>query len=119
MQFLINFIQGTVVAIGLTLIGVPNGILWGILTIALRFIPYLGPLLAATMPILVSLAAFDNWTGPLMTIILVTSLEIISNNVLEPWLYGSRTGLSPVALIVAAVFWTWLWVALVYCCLHL
>ncbi len=109
MQFLINAIQGTVVAIGLTLIGVPNGILWGILTIALRFIPYLGPLVAAGMPILVSLAAFNNWTGPLMTIVLVSSLEIISNNVLEPWLYGSRTGLSPVALIVAAVFWTWLW----------
>ena len=109
MQFLINAMQGTLVAIGLTLIGVPNGILWGILTIALRFIPYLGPLVAAGMPILVSLAAFNNWTGPLMTIVLVSSLEIISNNVLEPWLYGSRTGLSPVALIVAAVFWTWLW----------
>jgi predicted PurR-regulated permease PerM len=108
-QFLINAIQGTCVAIGLTLIGVPNGLLWGVLTIALRFIPYLGPLLAAAMPVLVSLAAFDNWSGPLMTIGLVAALELISNNVLEPWLYGSRTGLSPVALIVAAVFWTWLW----------
>ncbi|HSE41198.1 MAG TPA: AI-2E family transporter [Acidobacteriota bacterium] len=109
MQFLINSIQGTLVAIGLILIGVPNAILWGVLTIALRFIPYLGPLVAATMPVLVSLAVFDNWTGPLMTIGLVSALELISNNVLEPWLYGSRTGLSPVALIVAAVFWTWLW----------
>jgi predicted PurR-regulated permease PerM len=109
MQFLINAIQGTLVAIGLMLIGVPNGILWGVLTIALRFIPYLGPLLAASMPVIVSLAVFNNWSGPLMTIALVGILELISNNVLEPWLYGSHTGLSPVALLVAAVFWTWLW----------
>jgi predicted PurR-regulated permease PerM len=109
MQFLINSIQGTLVAVGLMFIGVPNAILWGVLAIALRFIPYLGPLLAAMMPVVVSLAVFDNWTGPLLTIGLVSALELISNNVLEPWLYGSRTGLSPVALIVAAVFWTWLW----------
>jgi predicted PurR-regulated permease PerM/CheY-like chemotaxis protein len=109
MQTLINGIQGTLVAIGLYLIGVPDALMWGALTIALRFIPYLGPLLAAIGPIVVGIAYFDDWGGTLVTIALIGTLELISNNVLEPWLYGSRVGVSSLALLVATVFWTWLW----------
>ena len=109
MQTLINAIQGAVVAAGLHLIGVPNALLWGALTVVLRFIPYLGPLLAAVGPIALSLAFFPGWTEPLMVIGLILTLELITNNVLEPRLYGSSVGVSSFALIVAAVFWTWLW----------
>lgn len=109
MQTLINTIQGTVVAVGLYVIGVPDALLWGALTIVLRFIPYLGPLIAAVGPVALSLAYFPGWTEPLMVIGLILVLELISNNILEPRLYGSSVGVSSFALIVAAVFWTWLW----------
>jgi predicted PurR-regulated permease PerM len=109
MQTLINTWQGIWVAIGLTLIGLPNAGLWGALTVVIRFIPYIGPWAAATMPIALSFAVFDNWTQPMLVIGLFIVLELISNVVLEPLLYGSRTGVSPVALLVAATFWTWLW----------
>lgn len=109
MQLLINGMQGIAVATGLWLIGVPNAMLWGALTTVLRFIPYLGPWLAAMMPIALSFAVFEGWTEPLMTIGLFVVLETVSNNFLEPWLYGTRTGVSQLALLVAAVFWTWLW----------
>lgn len=109
MQFIINGSLGTLLAIGLYFIGLPNAILWGALAAILRFIPYVGPWLAAAMPVALSLAVFNNWTLPLLTILLFVTLELITAYVVEPWLYGSHTGLSPVALIVAAVFWTWLW----------
>ena len=75
----------------------------------LRFIPYVGPWVAAAMPIALSFAVFDGWTRPLLAIGLFIMLELISNMLLEPWLYGKRTGVSPLALLVAATFWTWLW----------
>lgn len=109
MQALINGGHGLVVAIGLYFIGVPNAALWGMLSALLRFIPYVGPWIAAVFPIALSFAVFDNWTLPLITIGLFVTLELISNNVVEPWLYGTHTGISAIALIVAAVFWTWLW----------
>jgi predicted PurR-regulated permease PerM len=109
MQMLINGIQGSLVALALHFIGVPNAMLWGALTIVLRFIPYLGPWMAALMPIALSFAVFEGWTMPLLTIAVLATLELISNNVLEPMLYGHQTGVSPLALLVAAVFWTWLW----------
>ncbi|HEY9381839.1 MAG TPA: AI-2E family transporter [Burkholderiales bacterium] len=109
MQTLINAMQGVAVATGLWLIGVPNAMLWGALTTVLRFIPYIGPWLAAIMPIALAFAVFDGWTFPLLTIGLFVVLELFSNNVLEPWLYGTSTGVSQLALLVAAVFWTWLW----------
>src|SRR5690606_26808247 len=109
MQLLINGMQGVAVAVGLWLIGVPNAMLWGALTTVLRFIPYLGPWLAAMMPIALSFAVFEGWSEPLMTVGLFVVLELVSNNFLEPWLYGTRTGVSQLALLVAAVFWTWMW----------
>ncbi len=109
MQLVVNVTYGIPVAIGLYFIGVPNAILWGCLATVLRFIPYIGPWIGASMPILLSLAVSSSWWIPLFTIGLFVVLELISNNVIEPWLYGSSTGVSSIALIVAAVFWTWLW----------
>ena len=109
MQLFINSVQGGIVALGFYLIGLPQALLWGALTAVLRFIPYLGPALAAAGPIALALAYFPGWTEPLMVIGLIVLLELISNNVLEPRLYGSSVGVSSFALIVAAVFWTWLW----------
>jgi predicted PurR-regulated permease PerM len=109
MQLVVNVLYGLPVAVGLFLIGVPNALLWGMLATVLRFIPYLGPILAAMFPIALSFAVDPGWTTPLLTIALFIGLELFTNNVLEPWLYGSSTGLSPLAIIVAAVFWTTLW----------
>jgi len=108
-EFLLNVIFGTAVGSGLYLIGVPNPILWGILATTLRFIPYIGPWLAAAMPIGLSMAISGDWWAPGLTIGLFVALEIFINNVLEPWLYGKNTGVSAVAVLLAAVFWTWLW----------
>jgi predicted PurR-regulated permease PerM len=109
MQLLINLFYGITVGIGLYLIGVPNPILWGLLATLLRFVPYVGPVVSALAPIALSIAVDRGWTTPLLTIALFLALELFINNVLEPWLYGSSTGISPIAIIVAAVFWTTLW----------
>jgi predicted PurR-regulated permease PerM len=109
MQIVVNVTYGIPVAVGLYFIGVPNAILWGALATVLRFIPYIGPWIAAVFPILLSLASSPGWMAPLLTIGLFVVLELISNNVMEPWLYGSSTGVTPFALIVAAFVWTWLW----------
>ena len=105
----INVTFGLSVGIGLYLIGVPNAILWGILAAALRFIPYIGPWIAAAMPIGLSMAISTGWAAPILTVALFVVLELVSNNVMEPWLYGKNTGVSAVAVLVAAVFWMWLW----------
>ncbi|MFN0130665.1 MAG: AI-2E family transporter [Verrucomicrobiales bacterium] len=109
MQLVVNLAYGIPVAIGLYFIGVPNAVLWGAFATMLRFIPYVGPWIAAIFPIILSLAVSDSWMTPLLTISLFIVLELLSNNVFEPWLYGKYTGVAPLALIIAAVFWTWLW----------
>lgn len=109
MQLLINMIYGIVMAVGLFFIGIPNALLWGIVGMLLRFLPYVGPWIAASMPILLSLSVSDGWTQPLLTIGMFVALELVVNNVLEPWLYGSSAGVSSFGVIVAAIFWTWLW----------
>jgi predicted PurR-regulated permease PerM len=109
MQLIINSIYGLVIAVGLYLIGLPNALLWGMLTTGLRFAPYIGPWLGAILPIALSLAVFDGWTGPLMVAGLFIVNELISNNVFEPWLYGTSTGISTIGIVISAVFWTWLW----------
>jgi predicted PurR-regulated permease PerM/methylmalonyl-CoA mutase cobalamin-binding subunit len=108
-QLLVNVTFGIPVAIGLYFIGVPNAILWGILATALRFIPYIGPWIAAATPIALSMVISTGWVAPILTVGLFVVLELFSNNVMEPWLYGKNTGVSPVAVLVAAVFWSWLW----------
>lgn len=109
MQLVVNVTYGIPVAVGLYFIGVPNAILWGALATVLRFVPYVGPWIAAAFPILISLAVSPSWMAPLLTIGLFIVLELFSNNVMEPWLYGSSTGVTPIALIIAALVWTWLW----------
>jgi methylmalonyl-CoA mutase cobalamin-binding subunit len=109
MQLVVNITFGSILAIGLFFIGMPNAILWGAFATVLRFIPYIGPWIAAAFPIILSLAVSPTWMMPLLALGLFVLLELISNNVIEPWLYGSSTGVSSIALIVAAVFWTWLW----------
>jgi predicted PurR-regulated permease PerM/methylmalonyl-CoA mutase cobalamin-binding subunit len=109
MQFVVNVTFGIAVAIGLFFIGVPNAILLGAFATVLRFIPYIGPWIAAAFPIILSLAVSPSWMMPLLTLGLFVLLELICSNIVEPWLYGSSTGVSSIALVVAAVFWTWLW----------
>jgi methylmalonyl-CoA mutase cobalamin-binding subunit len=108
-QFLVNTCYGVCVAVGLQFIGVPNAVLWGVLAAVLRFIPYVGPWVGAFLPVLLSFAISSSWFTPLMTIALFIVLEAIVSNFIEPWLYGANTGVSPIALIISAVFWTWLW----------
>ncbi|MCE9606994.1 MAG: AI-2E family transporter [Planctomycetia bacterium] len=109
MQLLINASYGIVIALGLFFIGLPNAVLWGVMTAVLRFVPYVGPWIAATIPLLLSLAVFDDWTRPILVLALFLFNELISNNVMEPWLYGASTGISTIGILVSAVFWTWIW----------
>ncbi len=109
MQLLVNATYGAIIAIGLYFIGIPNAALWGALGMVLRFIPYVGPWVAMILPTLLSLAISPSWTTPLLTVALFAIVELLLNNVMEPLLYGAHTGVTPIALIVAAVCWTWLW----------
>ncbi len=108
-QSLLNLSFGVLIAVGLYFIGVPNAILWGILATILRFVPYLGIIIAAALPIGLAMANSTGWVAPLVTLGLFVVLELVLSNFLEPWLYGKHTGVSAVAVLVAAVFWTWLW----------
>jgi predicted PurR-regulated permease PerM len=108
-QLIVNVTYGVPVGVALYAIGVPNAALWGLLAIALRFIPYIGAWIAAAMPIALAFAISDGWSLVIWTVTVFVVLELISNNVVEPWVYGSSTGMSSIAVIVAAIFWTWLW----------
>lgn len=109
MQLLINVSYGVPLAIGLWFIGVPGALLWGVIAAALRFIPYIGPLIAAIFPVAVAYAVDDGWSMLLWTVALIVILELASNNIVEPLLFGASTGLSAISLIAAALFWTALW----------
>lgn len=109
MQLVVNVTYGIPIGVGLFLIGVPNAMLWGVLAAVLRFIPYLGPWIAAVFPIALAFGVDPGWWMLLSTIALFVVVELISNNAVEPWLYGSSTGLSSFAIILAAIFWTLLW----------
>jgi predicted PurR-regulated permease PerM len=109
MQSLINGGYGLLFGLGLFLIGLPNGLLWGAAAAVLRFIPYVGSWIAGLTAIIFALAVFDGWSQTLLVAGLFVLLEIVSNYLVEPWLYGTRTGLSPLAVLLAATFWGWLW----------
>ncbi|KLK93612.1 phytochrome sensor protein [Microvirga vignae] len=109
MQLVVNLTYGIPIGIALYFIGVPNAVLWGLLAAVLRFIPYLGPFLAALFPIALAVAVDPGWTMLFWVVGLFLIAELVSNNVIEPWLYGSSTGLSSLAIIMAAIFWTTLW----------
>ena len=109
MQLLINSWTGVVVGLGLWVLHVPNPGLWGALALLLRFVPYVGVWTAAVVPFLLSFAVSDDLTRPLLVLALFGLLELFNYAVLEPWLYANHTGISPVALLLSAAFWTWLW----------
>lgn len=108
-QLLVNVIYAVPIGVGLMLIGVPNAVLWGMMTLVLRFVPYIGPILAAIFPLFLAFAVSPDWSMVIWTGALFLTVELISSNVIEPWLYGSRTGVSPLAIIVSAIFWTFVW----------
>jgi len=109
MQSAVNAGYGLVVGLGLLAFGIPNPILWGLVAAVFRFVPYVGPWLGALMPLFLSLAVFSSWTRPGLLVGSWILLEALVANVVEPWLYGERTGISPLAVILAAIFWSWLW----------
>ena len=109
MQSLVNLLYGVAAGIGLYLLDVPYAFVWAALGAALRFIPYVGPVIAAGAPIVVSLAALPGWAGPLWVMGLFVVLELFTNLVLETALYAGAAGVSQVALLVSVAFWTWLW----------
>jgi predicted PurR-regulated permease PerM len=109
LQFVVNACYGVVVGVALYFIGVPNALLWGVGAGILRFLPYIGPPIAAILPILLSLAVFDGWTKALITAAVFIGVELVVSNFVEPVLYGAHTGLSALAILFAAVFWTLLW----------
>lgn len=114
-QLIVNGTYGFAVAAGLWIIGTvygktfPSFVLWALLCAVLRFIPYIGPWVAAVFPIVLSLTVYTGFHAFFATVGMFVAIELISNNLIEPWLYGSSTGMSTTAILVMAVFWTWLW----------
>jgi predicted PurR-regulated permease PerM len=109
MNFLMNASYGALFGVGLFFIGIPYATLWGVLAGILRFIPYVGTLTGVVMPIFLALAAFNTWWQPLLVLALFGVLELVLSNFVEPWLYGTHTGVSSLALLISAIFWSLLW----------
>ncbi len=105
----LNLAYGITFAAGLWVIGVPNPLLWGTIAGILRFIPIIGTIVGAVLPAFMAFAADPGWTMAIATIGLVIALDILANNVIEPLLYGNRTGLSAFAVLLAMVFWVTMW----------
>ena len=108
-QLAINAGFGCVIAAGLLLIGLPSAGLWGILGTLLRFVPYVGAWLSAIIPLTLAAAVDPGWSMVLLTIALYAVVELIAGQIVEPLMYGHSTGLSPISVVVAAIFWSWLW----------
>jgi predicted PurR-regulated permease PerM len=108
-QFSVNVGVGLAIWLGLAVIGLPNALLWGALTAVLRFVPYIGVWLAALLAALLAAAVTPGWTLLLVTLGLFVIVEMLVSQLVEPQLYGHATGLSPLAVVVSAIFWSWLW----------
>lgn len=108
-QLALNTAFGLVVGVGLYLIGVPNPVLWGIFSALMRFVPYIGAFLSALFPLALAAAVDPGWNMVIATAILFLVLEPIVGQIIEPMLYGHSTGMSPFAVLISALFWTWLW----------
>jgi predicted PurR-regulated permease PerM len=108
-QFCINTGFAVIIGAGLLLIGVPSPVLWAILSGLLRFVPYVGAVLSAAFPLALAAAVDPGWSMVLWTAGLYFCVEMFVGQVLEPLLYGHSTGLSPISVVIAAIFWTWLW----------
>ncbi|WP_375455022.1 AI-2E family transporter [uncultured Methylobacterium sp.] len=108
-QLALNAAFGLVIGIGLYVIGVPNPVLWAIFSALMRFVPYVGAFLSAVLPLALAAAVDPGWNMMIATAILFLVLEPLTGQVFEPMLYGHSTGLSPIAVLISALFWTWLW----------
>ncbi len=108
-QSLVNSIYGLLLGFGLHFIGLPYAAFWGVLAAMLRFIPYAGTAAAGLCPFVLSLAVFSGWSRPLLTLGLFAAIETVTTAVIEPWLYATRTGISSLAILLSAAFWTLLW----------
>ena len=109
LQLAVNVCYGVVIGVAMHMIGIPNAWLWGLCATVLRFLPYIGSLLAALMPVLLSLAVFSGWGHALVTMGVFFVLEVLVSNFLEPLLYGAHIGLSPLAILVAAISGSLIW----------
>ena len=109
MQLVVNALFGIPFGIALYFIGIPNALLWGLLATLLRFIPYAGVWIAVAMPALLAFAISNDWSMVGWTLGVFLVLELLLVNLVEPLLYGRSSGLAPMAIIIAALFWTWLW----------
>ena len=109
LQLFVNASFGILCGIELYLIGVPYAVLWGGVAGILRIVPYAGSLVAALLPLLLSLAVFDGWLPPCLVFLLFATLELVTGNFVEPWVYGMHTGISSLALLLTTVFWAALW----------
>lgn len=108
-QVCLNVGYGVVQGVMLCLIGIPGAMIWGALAGLMRFVPYVGPIVAAVFPLLMAFGADAGWTMLMHVVLLIALMELITNNVLEPWLYGSSTGMGSIAVLLSATFWTALW----------
>jgi predicted PurR-regulated permease PerM len=108
-QLALNTAFGIVIGVGLLIIGVPNPILWGIVATLFRFVPYVGSYLAASLPLLLAASVDQGWTTLMWTAALYLVAEAVTGQVIEPMVYGRSAGLSPVSVVVSAIFWGWLW----------
>jgi len=111
-QLGVNAGFGLVIGAGLYFIGVPNPVLWGMLSALLRFVPYVGTYISAALPIALAAAVDPGWSMAIWTTALFVGVDLLVSQAVEPMLYGQATGLSPLAVVVAAIFWTWLWGAI-------
>ena len=108
-QLVLNAVFGLIIGAGLAFVGIPSASLWGLLAMILRFVPYIGAPLAAVLPLTLAAAVGGDWTMVIWTAALFLIVEPVMGQVIEPFIYGHSAGLSPVAIVVAAAFWTWLW----------
>lgn len=109
LQLLVNSVFGAIIGLSLLLLGVQSYLLWGVLAMLLRFVPYVGVVFAGSLPFGLALATMDGWRGPALVLGVFLVVELVTGNLIEPMLYGSHTGLSAVAILMAVVFWTALW----------
>jgi predicted PurR-regulated permease PerM len=109
LQLCLNSILGVIITAGLWVIGVPSPILWGVLAALMRFVPYVGGFISAALPVTLAAAVDPGWGMAMATVGLFVVMEALMGQVVEPLVYGHSTGLSPTAVVVAAIFWTWLW----------
>jgi len=109
MQFLVNASFAALLSTALYFVGLPAALLWGVLAGLLRFVPYVGPIAGGSLPVIMAIAVAPGWETPLIVLGLFVVIEVTTGYAIEPWLYGSHTGISSLAILVSATFWTALW----------